>query len=81
MVVTGDSAAFTEIYDRYAGVLYLHICRKLGNRETAKDLIHDSKVHLTTKNFSTAEEWLRAVIESYPITLFSLTPPLRRAAK
>lgn len=41
MLAADDSIAFTEIYDRYAGVLYLHVHRKVGDREIAKDLIHD----------------------------------------
>ncbi len=41
LIARDDSTAYTEIYDRYSEVLYLHICRKLGDRETAKDLIHD----------------------------------------
>lgn len=36
-----DNAAFTELYNRYAGVLYLHGQKRLGDRDAAKDLIHD----------------------------------------
>lgn len=36
-----DDAAFTELYNRYAGVLYLHACKRLADRDSAQDLIHD----------------------------------------
>ncbi len=37
----GDHSAYTEIYDRYNGVLYVFAYRRLKNREEAKDLIHE----------------------------------------
>jgi len=37
----GDRAAFTEIYDRYNGLLYSFTYKRLQNREEAKDLIHE----------------------------------------
>ncbi|MFC7524124.1 RNA polymerase sigma factor [Parapedobacter sp. GCM10030251] len=36
-----DYPAFTEIYNRYAGVLFLHAQKRLQDREAAKDLIQD----------------------------------------
>lgn len=33
--------AFTEIYRRYQGPLYLFAFKRLGNRDEAKDLLHD----------------------------------------
>ena len=37
----GDHAAYTEIYNRYSGVLYLHAYNKLRNREEAKDILQE----------------------------------------
>jgi RNA polymerase sigma-70 factor (family 1) len=37
----GDRAAFTEIYDRYNGLLYSFTYKRLQSREEAKDLIHE----------------------------------------
>lgn len=36
-----DERAFTEIYNRYKGVLFIHACRMLENAEEAKDVIQD----------------------------------------
>lgn len=36
-----DYAAYTEIYNRYSGLLYVHACKRLKDREAAKDLIQE----------------------------------------
>lgn len=41
LVADDDHAAYMEIYDRYAGVLYVHARKKLNDREEAKDLIQE----------------------------------------
>lgn len=37
----GDSIAFTEIYNRYNGLLYIHAYKRLQNREEVNDLIQE----------------------------------------
>src|ERR1700739_166896 len=37
----GDHRAYTEIYSRYSGLLYLHAYNKLRNREEVKDIIQE----------------------------------------
>jgi len=37
----GDKAAYTEIYQRYYRLLFVHSYKKLRNEEEAKDLIHE----------------------------------------
>jgi RNA polymerase sigma-70 factor (family 1) len=37
----GDHMAYTEIYNRYSGVLYIHTYRRLRSRDEARDLIHE----------------------------------------
>lgn len=37
----GDRAAFTEIYDRYFGLLYLHALNRLKDKDEAKDVVQD----------------------------------------
>jgi len=37
----GNQAAYTEIYDRYNGLLYVFAYKRLQDREEAKDLIHE----------------------------------------
>jgi RNA polymerase sigma-70 factor (ECF subfamily) len=41
LLVRGDPAAYTEIYQRYHAALYLHVFNKLRNREEARDIVHD----------------------------------------
>lgn len=36
-----DANAYTEIYDRYSGPLYLFVIKRLADRDEAKDLLHD----------------------------------------
>lgn len=40
-ISTDDEAAFTELYNRYAGILYLHARKRMVDRDAAMDLIHD----------------------------------------
>ena len=37
----GDHIAYTEIYERYSSVLYIHAYRRLKSRDEARDLIHE----------------------------------------
>ncbi len=41
LLKTGDEAAFTEIYNRYKGILYQHAYKRLHNQEEVDDIIHD----------------------------------------
>jgi RNA polymerase sigma-70 factor (ECF subfamily) len=38
---SGDDAAFTEIYNRFSSVLYLHARHMLHNRDEARDVIQE----------------------------------------
>lgn len=38
----GDHAAFTEVFDRYNSLLYIHAFKKLRNSEEAKDMVQDT---------------------------------------
>jgi RNA polymerase sigma-70 factor (ECF subfamily) len=57
LLKSGDQAAFTEIYDRYMGVLYLHALKLLKDEQEAEDIIHELFLSLWTKapdlNFNT----------------------------
>ncbi|WP_316814024.1 RNA polymerase sigma-70 factor [Pedobacter heparinus] len=37
----GDTLAYTEIYNRYKGVLYIHAHHRLKNAEEVNDIIHE----------------------------------------
>lgn len=41
LIGKGDADAFSEIYKRYRGVLYLHALRMLKNEDEAKDIVQD----------------------------------------
>ncbi|MFA4869124.1 MAG: RNA polymerase sigma-70 factor [Pedobacter sp.] len=41
LLKSGDHLAYSEIYTRYKGPLYIHAYNKLRNREEAKDLVQE----------------------------------------
>lgn len=41
LLKSGDKAAYTEIYERYFPLLYIHAYKKLGKEEDAKDLLQE----------------------------------------
>lgn len=45
----GNAFAYTEIYNRYKGLLYLFAYKRLGDREEARDLIHELFLSVWTK--------------------------------
>ncbi|MNK47392.1 putative RNA polymerase sigma factor FecI [compost metagenome] len=46
LLKAGDNIAFTEIYNRYHGKLYIHLFNKLQSREDCKDILHDLFISL-----------------------------------
>ncbi|WP_317131262.1 RNA polymerase sigma factor [Mucilaginibacter frigoritolerans] len=52
----GDKAAYTEIFNRYNSLLFLHAFKKLQNREEAKDVVQEVFV----KIWATREEFVLA---------------------
>jgi RNA polymerase sigma factor (sigma-70 family) len=44
----GNARAYTEIYDRYNGLLYVFAYKRLNDREEAKDIIHELFLSLWT---------------------------------
>ncbi|WP_442592070.1 RNA polymerase sigma factor [Pedobacter sp. AW31-3R] len=46
LLSSGDDMAYTEIYNRYHGPLYIHVFHKLHDREESKDLVHDFFISL-----------------------------------
>ncbi|RQO74964.1 RNA polymerase subunit sigma-70 [Pedobacter sp. KBW06] len=42
----GDEIAYTEIYNRYHGLLYIHVFNKLRHREDSRDIVHDLFISL-----------------------------------
>lgn len=48
----GDKTAFTEIYDRFFGVLYVFAHKKLRDEEDAKDIVQDLFANIWIKRES-----------------------------
>lgn len=46
---SNDELAFREIYNRYNSLLYLHACKKLQNKEEAKDIIQEVFIMIWNK--------------------------------
>lgn len=46
LLKAGDNIAFTEIYNRYHGKLYIHLFNKMQSREDCKDILHDLFISL-----------------------------------
>lgn len=53
----GNHDAYTEIYDRYNGHLYIFAYKRLKNREEAKDVIHELFLKLWTDREIIAEKY------------------------
>ncbi len=49
LIACDDSAAFSELYERYKGLLYLHACKMLDNKEDAKDILQDIFTNIWNK--------------------------------
>ncbi|SEM67981.1 RNA polymerase sigma-70 factor, ECF subfamily [bacterium A37T11] len=49
LLKNGDSLAYTEIFERYQGVLYSHAFRLLGDHVEVQDVIQDVFLHLWQK--------------------------------
>ncbi|KIO74505.1 RNA polymerase sigma 70 [Pedobacter lusitanus] len=58
----GDKAAFTEIYNRYKGLLYIHAYNRLRNQQEADDVVHELFTSLWTKR---GELVLRTQLSGY----------------
>lgn len=41
LLKAGDNIAYTEIYNRYHGKLYIHVYNKMQSREDCRDILHD----------------------------------------
>ncbi|NQX39029.1 RNA polymerase sigma-70 factor, Bacteroides expansion family 1 [Pedobacter steynii] len=45
----GSHLAYTEIYERYFGILYVHACKRMYNHEDARDLVQETFFNLWTR--------------------------------
>ena len=58
----GDNIAFQELYNKYFGILYLHVYQKLKDREVAKDIVHDLFISIWQKR---ADLSIKGQVSSY----------------
>jgi RNA polymerase sigma-70 factor (ECF subfamily) len=49
LLKSGDQAAFTEIYNRYKALLYIFAYKRMGQKEEARDVIHELFLSLWAK--------------------------------
>lgn len=45
----GSHEAYTEIYERYFGVLYIHACKRMYDHEEARDLVQEIFINLWSR--------------------------------
>lgn len=65
LLKAGDDLAYTEIYNRYKGPLYLFVYKRLRDREKSKDLVHDFFLRLWSNH---AEIAIRSSLAVYLFT-------------
>jgi RNA polymerase sigma-70 factor (family 1) len=49
LISSGDHRAFTEVYDRYRGLLYLHAYKLTQDTDEAEDIVQDIFIYLYDK--------------------------------
>jgi RNA polymerase sigma-70 factor (ECF subfamily) len=49
LLKSGDQAAFTEIYNRFKGILYIYACKITRDDDIAEDLVQDVFIYLWDK--------------------------------
>ena len=72
----GDNEARKELYERFAGGLLSLVERYVGNREEARDVLHDGFIHVFTVSIhrftwrgdGSLTAWLRRVFTNYVLT-------------
>jgi len=52
LLIDGDQKAYTQLYDRFKGILYVHAYRILQDREDAKDIVQELFTVLWVKRSS-----------------------------
>ncbi|MFC1226159.1 RNA polymerase sigma factor [Pedobacter sp. BG31] len=56
LLTQGDDLAFTEIYNRFYGLLFIHASRRLNDEEEAKDVLHQLFESLWVKRMQVAPD-------------------------
>ncbi|MDB5086388.1 MAG: polymerase sigma-70 factor, subfamily [Mucilaginibacter sp.] len=49
LLKSGSQSAFTEIYDRYSGLLYIFACKTVKDEDLAEDLVQEIFIYLWDK--------------------------------
>lgn len=49
LLKSGSQSAFTEIYDRYSGLLYVFACKTVKDEDLAEDLVQEVFIYLWDK--------------------------------
>ncbi|MCX2492177.1 RNA polymerase sigma-70 factor [Pedobacter sp. PF22-3] len=56
LLTQGDEQAFTEIYNRFYGLLFIHASKRLNDEEEAKDVLHHLFESLWVKRLQVAPD-------------------------
>ncbi|MEH3112432.1 RNA polymerase sigma factor [Pedobacter terrae] len=56
LLTQGDELAFTEIYNRFYGLLFIHASKRLNDEEEAKDVLHQLFESLWVKRVQVAPD-------------------------
>ncbi|WP_431295079.1 RNA polymerase sigma factor [Pedobacter sp. P26] len=56
LLTQGDELAFTEIYNRFYGLLFIHASKRLNDDEEAKDVLHQLFESLWVKRLQVAPD-------------------------
>lgn len=56
LLTQGDELAFTEIYNRFYGLLFIHASKRLNDEEEAKDVLHQLFESLWVKRLQVAPD-------------------------
>ena len=56
LLTQGDEQAFTEIYNRFYGLLFIHASKRLNDEEEAKDVLHHLFESLWVKRLGVAPD-------------------------
>jgi RNA polymerase sigma factor (sigma-70 family) len=65
LLISGDSKAFIEIYNRFQALLYIYACKITSDKEEAEDIVQEVFTYLWDKRTTVV---LKSSISSYLYT-------------
>jgi len=81
LLQSGDQVAFTEIYNRFKGVLYVYASKITGDEDAAENLVHDIFKYLWDKSAHKAKQVFTSLPGSPAYYLFPMLCGLQKAPR